>query len=253
MTIQPLTCRNGTGELYQRTQKVETQIREVLEISPTALVERARIQDYQATGYLQEECLVYLIREHHRAGHCDLINDLATVLVDRAAKIASPNLRSLGADLAGEAFEDVIAKLFTDILDLQSDAADFAQVRFRVYVERIVTSEFRRYNKRRFREIPFVADDEFDSLGDHPDLDCDTVEDIGVIRVDLDAAAPGLAALDDPYRTAFILRYYSGWLIEHKDPEIPTISRHFNRDPRTIRNWLKKADQALEAWRGARV
>lgn len=253
MTIQPLTRHNLSGELYQRTQQVETQIREVLEISPEALVERARIRDYQAAGYLQEECLVYLIREHHRAGHCGLVNDLATVLVDRTAKIATPNLRSLGSDLAGDAFQDVIAKLFMDIWDLQSDKADYAQVRFRVYVGRIVTSEFRRYCKQLVNQTSFVIDDELDSLGDLPARDCDTVEEIGVVLADLDAAMPGLSTIDEPCRTAFILRYYSDWPIEHKDPEIPTISRYFNCDPRTIRNWLKKADKALEAWRGARV
>jgi transposase-like protein len=31
---------------------------------------------------------------------------------------------------------------------------------------------------------------------------------------------------------------------------VRTISRHFGVDPRTIRNWLHRADEALGQWRG---
>lgn len=60
----------------------------------------------------------------------------------------------------------------------------------------------------------------------------------------------GLRALSEPYRAAFILRYYAGWPIQDRDPTVPTISRHFGKDPRTIRNWLAKAEEELERWRG---
>jgi hypothetical protein len=224
-------------------------------MAPAALVERARIQDYQAADYLQEECLVYLIREYHREGQCALVDDLSAVLIERVTRIAGAKLWTLGRELAGEAFADVVAGLFPAIVDLESDAADFAQVRFRVYVERLATSDYRRYH-RRVEEAALFADGEDDatvSVEDHPDLDGDAVEDAVIVRGELDEALPGLAVIDELHRTAFILRHYGRWPIEHRDPDIPTISRHFDRDPRTIRNWLKKAEQALEALRGARA
>jgi len=48
----------------------------------------------------------------------------------------------------------------------------------------------------------------------------------------------------------FVLRHYEGWPIEDKDPSVPTISRHFQRTPRTIRNWMREAENVLAAWRG---
>ncbi len=59
-----------------------------------------------------------------------------------------------------------------------------------------------------------------------------------------------LALLDEPMRTAFVLRHYEGWPIEDRDETVPTISRYFNKTPRTIRNWMTTAEQALAAWRG---
>ena len=179
MTIRPLTRRNAAGDLYQRTQRVEDQIAEALGLAPEALVERARIQDYRAADYLQEECLVYLIREFHREGRCFLVDDLSAVLIERITRIAGPKLWSLGRELAGEAFTDVAAEVFPAIVNLESDAADFAQVRFRVYVERRATSAFRRYD-RRLEEATLIVDGEDDgavSVEDGPDIDGDPVED----------------------------------------------------------------------------
>ena len=255
MTIRPLTRRNADGVLYERTQRVEEQIVEALAMAPAALVERARIQDYRAADYLQEECLVYLIREYHRQGQCALVDDLSAVLIDRVTRIVGAKLWILGRELATEAFADVVADIFPAIVDMESDAADFAQVRFRFYVERRATSAFRHY-RCRAEEAALFADGEDDaavSVQDQPDVDGDAVEDAAIARGELDEALPGLAVIEEPYRTAFILRHFGRWPIEHKDPDIPTISGRFGRDPRTIRNWLKKAEQALEAWRGVRV
>jgi len=60
----------------------------------------------------------------------------------------------------------------------------------------------------------------------------------------------GLNSIEEPYRTVFVLRYYHGWPTEDDDPTVPTISRYFNKTPRTIRNYLRRADDALVAWRG---
>ena len=59
-----------------------------------------------------------------------------------------------------------------------------------------------------------------------------------------------LSQLEEPIRSAYLLRYLEDWPIEDKDPAVQTISRHFGKTPRTIRNWLSKADEILEAWRG---
>ena len=36
-----------------------------------------------------------------------------------------------------------------------------------------------------------------------------------------------------------------------RTPTVRTISRHFQKDPRTVRYWLAKAEESLAPWRGA--
>lgn len=68
--------------------------------------------------------------------------------------------------------------------------------------------------------------------------------------ISADQIRDALSRIDEPYRSVFVLRHYFGWPTEDRFPNTRTISRHYGVDPRTIRNWLKKADQALEQWRG---
>ena len=74
-----------------------------------------------------------------------------------------------------------------------------------------------------------------------------SVELEAIDRVLIKAA---LHQLEEPIRSAYLLRHHQGWPIEDKDPNVRTISRHFGKTPRTIRNWLSRADELLEAWRG---
>jgi hypothetical protein len=59
----------------------------------------------------------------------------------------------------------------------------------------------------------------------------------------------GLNAIQEPYRTAFILHYEYGWQIESNDPCEPTLRKYFDKTPRTIHNWLTSAEKVLEKWR----
>jgi len=65
-----------------------------------------------------------------------------------------------------------------------------------------------------------------------------------------DLIRDALSRIDEPFRSAFLLRHYFDWPVEDQDPAVRTISRHFGKDPRTIRNWLKKAEESLQTWRG---
>jgi DNA-directed RNA polymerase specialized sigma24 family protein len=59
-----------------------------------------------------------------------------------------------------------------------------------------------------------------------------------------------LESLDEPLRTVFFLRYKYLMQVESIDPNEPTLSNHFDKTPRTIRNWLKKADEILKKKQG---
>jgi len=66
---------------------------------------------------------------------------------------------------------------------------------------------------------------------------------------DLASIKMGLSSIKDPYRKAFVLRYYAGWPIKSNDPDEVTISSYFKVTPRTIQNWLDIAEEGLAKWR----
>ncbi len=259
--IEPLTRRNTDGVVYRREDGVERQIAEALGLSPDHLRERAAALDKHAQGYLKEECLVYLIRHYHRAGERRLVNDLSEALLRRCAALIDRHLRSLDPDAARKGYDNVIERLFAQILDLASDRGDFLQVRFWLALEKLAVRAYNEQLTELKRTQGTVSLSSF--AGYDRDEDDATVHvvrprgdaavatpavDLGVIRNDLIRDA--LSRIEEPFRSAFLLRHYWEWPVEDQDPNVRTISRHFGKDPRTIRNWLKKAEEALERWRG---
>jgi hypothetical protein len=65
---------------YERAPEVIRQIEEALDMSQSLLRERALISSYKMPEYLQEETLVYLIREHQHRRDDKMVNFLAGVL-----------------------------------------------------------------------------------------------------------------------------------------------------------------------------
>ncbi len=255
MPIRELTHRNRDGVLYRREAAVEEQIAAALTLAPAALIERVHINDADAPGYLREECLVYLLREYAYAGETALVAALGEALLARCTGYIAGKLYALGPVARDDAFGEVVASLFDLILDLESDRGDFLQVRFWVVLERLVVSTFGRQAReiaRAQRQVSLSAlpgadgDDEERRVAAAP-------EALAEPALPLDQALlyrEALGTLDEPYRTAFVLRYYEGWPIEDQDPTVPTISRYFAKTPRTIRNWMAAAEGTLAAWRG---
>ena len=112
------------------------------------MVERARLSDHQSPDYLQEESLVYLLREYHRIGDTHVVNELTAVLLRRCAKSVDDRLKALGPDTAEDAFREVVGTLTRRIFDLDSDQGDFFQVRFWVALDALALSAFNRHVRR---------------------------------------------------------------------------------------------------------
>ncbi|MCL4239730.1 MAG: hypothetical protein KJ048_00105 [Dehalococcoidia bacterium] len=259
--VEPLTHRNADDELYQRNSAVEQQIAAALALRPEPLLERVTIADAEGDEYLQEECLVYLIRHYHRMGETGLVSDLSAALLRRCAKLIDGHLSRLGGEAARDGYNDVVERLFAPILDLDSNRGDFLQVRFWPALERLAVRAFNQQltlHKRDRAAVSLSSLPGYDRDGDEePEWvarprDHDAVTspsgEMGVINDALIRDA--LSRIDEPFRSAFLLRHYFDWPIEHQDPAVRTISRHFAKDPRTIRNWLKKAEESLQTWRG---
>lgn len=258
---EPLTHRNSAGEVYQRQSVVEQQIVAAIRLGPDDLRVRAAL-DYQTSpDFLKEECLVYLIRHYHRAGERRLVSDLSEALLRRCVKVIERHLRSLDGEAARDGYSDVVERLFGAILDLGSDRGDFLQVRFWPALEKLAIRAFHQQltlHKRAQSTVPISSLAGYDR--DEDEEAGRVVRSRGGTEVVVPSDEPAairqdlirdaLSRIDEPFRSAFLLRYYVGWPVEDQDPSVRTISRHFGKDPRTIRNWLRKAEEALERWRG---
>ena len=251
---QPLTRRNTKGQVYQRLSVVDRQISEALGLDDEELRSRLEVRDEDSPSFFKEEVLVYLIRHFHRAGNREFVNELAECLVRRCATWIDSKLRGLRTDLREDGNSGVVAEVFGRILDLDSDRGDFLQVRFWMGIQRITVNVFRKQIKQ--FDSDFSLDDNqtvIDDLAQRGAVVLPTgsagrrVESEVIDNVLTEAA---LNQLEEPIRSAYLLRHLEDWPIEDKDPTVQTISRHFSKTPRTIRNWLSKADEILEAWRG---
>lgn len=251
---EPLTRRNAGGDVYQRLATVDRQIQDTLRLESEELRRRLEIRDEASPDFLKEEALVYLIRYYRRVGNRQHVNDLSTCLVNRCAKLIYGSLGSLGPDARDDGYSEVVEELFAKILDLDSDRGDFLQVRFWVVLERITVDIFRKQVNRLELETTGGYDQEtIDTLTQQGAVVVPTafasrsVESKVIDRVLIEAA---LHQLEEPFRSAYLLHHYWRWPIEDKDPTVQTISRRFGKTPRTIRNWLSRADERLAPWRG---
>jgi DNA-directed RNA polymerase specialized sigma24 family protein len=211
--------------------------------------------DSTSPDYLQEECLVYFIRDYFRKGQKDIVNNLSKILLHRSAKNINGQLQPLEPDTNRDAYNDVINELFVRIFDLQNDRADFLQVRYWHALKMLTISVFRNYckfSKRAQRTVSLSTLEDLDFHATDHEVTSVSWDDVlnpppSVEQLALKGDA--LSILDERHRTAFIL-YHEGWQVESQDPAEPTISSLFQVTGRTIRNWLKEAQQQLERWRG---
>jgi DNA-directed RNA polymerase specialized sigma24 family protein len=258
---EALTRRNTAGELYRREPDVEQQICAARTLGAAALQARAAISDRTSADYLKEEGLVYLIRHYHAAGEARLVSDLSEALLRRCAPVIEGHLRKLGPEATEAGYDDVVERLFGPIVDLASDRGDFLQVRFWLVVEKLAVRAFNQQltqHQRAQANVPLSSFAGYDHDGGeedgqivraHGDAElASPAGDVLVVRDDLIHDA--LSRVDEPFRSAYLLRHYFDWPVEDQDPTVRTISSHFGKDPRTIRNWLKRAEGALETWRG---
>jgi hypothetical protein len=261
--LDPLVQRNEAGQLYLRSAAVESQIRTALLLSRTELIARSRISERDSPQFLQEECLVYLVRNAYLRNDVDGLNTATEALLRRCMRGIGASFFSLGVapqdidDLAA----DLIQMLITDITSADG-RGDFYQVRFRPALRGDLLNVFDRYVRRIRHEQHHV------SLSDpaHGDSEAGDHEDGTALQEIISARervaddvegrlliAEALEAIrDQKHREAFVLYHLEGWQVEAKDPADPSISGRFRVTPRTVRTWLRTAESDVAAWYAAK-
>ena len=271
--LPPLT-RNG----YERTAETEAHIHAALSLSRSALVKRAQVRDKDHALFMGEEALVFLIRHYHLVGDAFVVEQLSEMLVRRITGPIKSWLWEVGFrpddedDAMSEACQEAIVRLFGGgparddgqrreggVLDLVSDKSDYAQVRFWVFLKRRTIEASRLVGVARGRrakgiDIADIAghapSGEAESSGEAPRDDWDDFSPWQTLaqQHEEDALRSGVRSLPNsplPLRDVTRLRYFDGWRIESGDEGAVTLSSHFDKTPRTIRSWLRKAEEKL--------
>jgi DNA-directed RNA polymerase specialized sigma24 family protein len=165
--------------------------------------------------------------------------------MDRCVPFVDYNLRALQPRFKEEAYQDVIGKMTEKILS--GDQGDFFEVRFQCALERLSISEFGRYFRIQRMEEIIEPNDPSEDICE--ELAQEEEQYDPFVSPELNAKLwEGIGKLNANRREAFILRYKDDWPIESEDPKTPTISKYFERTPRTIRNWLAEAKEFLRQY-----
>lgn len=260
--VNSLSGCNTAHVLYQRDAAVERQIQSAIILTDERIVANARIREKQADDYLQEEAIVYLIKMSKQEENENLYNALSDVLLERIGHQVKFYFRSFYQGLKEDAYSEFLARLFQQILRADGKG-DFLQVKFWLALNGLAVTVFRRFQSREQRERKLLDRGEFSEREENDEGEEDTDDDF----VEPEHLIPGenrwssieqwslieeaMQNLDGDVRKAYFLHHFLGWQIETIDPNESSVSDHFGKTPKTIRNWLHKADAALEKkWRG---
>ena len=248
-TIRPLTRARKDGTPYTREPEVEAQVRVLSRLGPRERQRRIDLTDRTQIDFLREETLVYLLRQHDRQGDREPAWQIAEILVGRVAghvarKLARWRFRP---DDVAECAQDLFGELRAALFD-HGPAGEFWEVRFWVCLDRRLWNLAEKHQAMRDSELHL---NERDEGGEDP---------LGQIA----DAAPGpeiraewreaLGLLTENERVALYLRYREGLPEESEDPERPSVARALGVTGRTVRNYLRRAEEKLRRWeRGEEV
>ncbi|BDI30346.1 hypothetical protein CCAX7_23970 [Capsulimonas corticalis] len=184
------------------------------------------------------ETLVTLARVCASEGAEDAVWDLLEMLTERVAGRIARHLQVWGVTQR-EAREDLCGEILTamyDCIACREVSQEFWECRFWICFDRRARTILRDYRA---------------SGSEHAGLDAQPEAlDIGALAVDDQVIArSALAALPEPLRTAFVLKHYAGYAEESSNPEEYTIASTLGVSGRTVRNYLRRAQDLLAPWR----
>lgn len=252
--VRPLTrVRKDNGAAYMREKGVDDQIRELF-----ALGEKSRRQKLVQAGErgsaerLQEETLVYFLREYDQCGQTEIAWRIAEGLT---ARVSGHVARKLARwRLTPEESDDCARDLFTalwEALFSHEAPAEFWEVRFWVCLDRrlwnlVEKRQAVRDNELRPGDASF-EDAEGDSAADEVSA-FGRLVDSGASPETLAEHKEALALLTENERLAVYLCRVEGLPEESEDPCRLTAAKILGVTGRSVRNYLRRAEAKLHEW-----
>ena len=281
--VRPLKKRRADRLLYRRRRKVEEELERLTELNLPDVLADARGGGQRGKAAVSSEALVHLLRREARRGNGQGpgVDGLVSVLMERSETMLRRHISCAFDELQREEIiREVIDRMIDEIVD-PSDKADYAEVNFNDWLAHNRVDACRKQMRKTERmkrigdAIQDLAEDEVDIVlagdGKGPASPKPTPEAAYALdearekaplpaqieageftsedRYRIAAAVRG-ANLHESVRDAFLLHQYLGVPIDSKDPEKHTLVKHFGKSEKTIRNWLRRAEEAFAKLRG---
>lgn len=248
---RPLTRKNKDGTPYVREARVERQIRALLALDELARRARFALPDRNDADFVSEEALVYCLRAYRRAGDDAMAWRLAEMLSERVASHVRRHIERwrLGQDEGDECVRDLFVALWQAVFD-DAPAGEFWEVRFWVCLDRRLWNLLEK--RQAAADLAETGTGETDGGGD----EAGETRESPLLRVVDPQLAPAeraelneaLALLTENERLAVYLCRVRGWLEESDDSARPSAARILGVTGRSVRNYLKRAENKLRAW-----
>jgi RNA polymerase sigma factor (sigma-70 family) len=249
ITLRPLTrTRKEDGSVYVREKEVEAQLKNL-----ATLGERLRRKAFFAEGgeRLREETLVYLLRECAAEGDTETAWRIAEMLVERVSGHIGRQLGKwrLPPDDADDCTRDLFTALFEALFDT-GPGGEFWEVRFWVCLDRRLWNLIEKRQaaldaQLREVEAPDSGESGLESL-------LSRVKDASVGPEERAVLSAALAHLNENERLAIYLTRVEGLPEESDDPGRVTAATVLGVTGRSVRNYLKRAEEKIRKWEQAR-
>lgn len=196
---------------------------------------------------LREETLVYLLREYAARGDEDQAWRLAERLVERVSGHIARQLAKwrLPVEDADDVTRDLFAILFEALFSREA-AAEFWEVRFWVCLDRRL---WNLVEKRQAALDSRAAELSLEATGgEEGEARVNRVPDRAPGPEALAQYGEAIGQLAERERLAVYLKYIEGLPEESEDPERQTIAKILGVTGRSVRNYLRRAEQKLREW-----
>jgi hypothetical protein len=282
--VEPLRKHTKDGQTYKRRPEVQQELERLEKLELQDLVARARNGEQSGKPFLSSEALVYALRREVRSAAADgptqgPIEALASILVARCAKILKRRLWQYDELAREEITEEVMKHLMDDVLE-DGEKADYAEINFNHWLARNRSDAVRKHERKaeRFTQFGDTVEDleqvEAQIVREEEPTEASHVDTPDLLlslkqareRGDLPTIMEGTSfSEDDLHRIAeaarqaklpadvlyAFLAHHLGLKVESEDPDEHTLVKHFNKSEKTIRSWIKRAEEVFAEVRKA--
>jgi hypothetical protein len=263
---------------------VEKELQELEKLTLPEVLDRARQGERQGAVSVSSEALVHTLRREVRGattqgGGLGPIDGLLSILLQRCETTLRRHLFRFDEYERDEICREVLDRIVDEIYD-DEDLADYAEVNFNDWLAHDRDDACRKQQRKIARtgrlgeSVEELSEDEAQIVPSHIDDEASQAATpdgaYALSEARENASLPprieaGEFSVDDQYRIAalvkqanlpplvldaFLLHHYWGMRIESKDPKKHTLVKQFGKSEKTIRLWLKRAEQAFTKLRG---